>query len=159
MQPTMSKPEPYHYTESGLDNVYLLNGYETVETPRGVGVMITDVEGLHRAIGDILTRERKSLSGREFRFLRHEINLTQQNLSALLGVDVQTVGRWEREETEIPGPAQGLIRLLYQEKANGNLQISEPLERLAELDELISADEEITLDNTPSGWRPVAEAA
>jgi putative transcriptional regulator len=157
MNEEMSKP--YQYRECGLDNVWLVGGVEHVETPRGSGVTINDVEGLHRVIGDILVREKKNLSGKEFRFLRHEINLTQSNLAAILGVDVQTVGRWERNECEIPGPAQGLVRLLFSEKTSGNRAISEPLERLAELDEQIGEGEEITLQETPEGWTPVAEAA
>jgi putative transcriptional regulator len=157
MSTHMSKP--YHYTECGLDNVMLIGGVERVKTPRGEGITIKDVEGLHRVIGDILVRERKNLSGKEFRFLRHEINATQLVISSLLGVDVQTVGRWERDESEIPGPAQGLIRLLYEEKINNNREISEPLERLADLDEQLSGGEEITLQETPEGWAPVSEAA
>lgn len=155
-----AKERPYRYTESGLDNIYLVNGYKFVETPRGRGVEIQDMEGLHRAIANILVRERKELTGREFRFLRHEINITQQALAALLGVTVLTVGRWEREEGEgVSGPAQRLIRLLYEEKINGNQEISEPLEKLAELDEMYGTAEEITLEKTPQDWQPTPAAA
>jgi DNA-binding transcriptional regulator YiaG len=133
-----------------------VGGVEFTETPRGKGVTIKDIEGLHRVIGSILVRERKNLNGREFRFLRHEINATQQLVATLLRVDVQTVGRWERGECEIPGPAQGLIRLLYEEKINDNKAISEPLERLAELDEQSATHEEITLHETPEGWQAAA---
>src|SRR5262249_5524514 len=117
-----------------------------------------DVEGLHKVIGTILAREKKNLTGREFRFLRHEINLTQQNLAAILGVDVQSVGRWERGESEIPGPAQGVIRLLFIEKMNGNTAICKPLKGLADLDEKMGDDQEIRLEETPEGWR-LADAA
>jgi putative transcriptional regulator len=46
----------YHYRECGLDNIYLLNGFDPVETPRGVSVQIRDREGLHLAIGRCLVR-------------------------------------------------------------------------------------------------------
>jgi len=36
----------YHYRECGLDNVWLLNGYELHDTPYGKGVSFVDVEGL-----------------------------------------------------------------------------------------------------------------
>lgn len=157
----LMKSRRYHYTECGLDNIYLLNGVETVETPRGKGVKIEDMEGLHRAIALILVREKKELSGKEFRFLRHEINMTQLVLAALLGVDAQTVARWEKGVSEkIPGPAQGIIRLLYEEQTNGNQAICEPLRRLAELDELANSDEEaIEFEDTEEGWQPVSAAA
>jgi putative transcriptional regulator len=153
--------KPYQYRECGLDNVWLIGGVDHTVTPRGTGITIQDIEGLHRVIGNILVRERKNLTGREFRFLRHEINMTQQNLAAVLGVDVQSVGRWERGESKggIPRPAQGLIRLLYEEKANGNRQICEPLEWLAALDEQTGDEEEITLQETPDGWAIFSDAA
>lgn len=159
MSEVLSKP--YQYRECGLDNVLLIGGVGYAETPRGTGVTIQDIEGLHRVIGNILVREKKNLTGREFRFLRHEINMTQQNLAAVLGVDVQSIGRWERGESKagVPRPAQGLIRLLYEEKANGNMQICEPLERLAELDEQMGDEEEITIHETPDGWAIFSAAA
>ncbi len=147
----------HHYKACGLDNVYLDGGVEYINAPRGKVLHIRDLEGLHRAIGHWLVHERKNLTGKEFQFLRHEINLTQQNLAGILGTDVQNVGRWEREEGDkIPGPAQGLIRLLYDEKINGNKEISEPLERLAELDEQMEGTEEIRFTDGPEGWSTAA---
>jgi len=162
-EPYMLQSTRYHYTECGLDNIYLLNGHDPVETPRGIGVMIQDVDGLHLAIGRMLVREKRDLRGREIRFLRHELNLTQQNLALVLRVNVQAVARWEKEQTKegIPGPAQGLIRLLYEEHTRGNKKIMEPLKRLAELDELMNdgADETIDfVDTGDEGWQRSMEA-
>jgi putative transcriptional regulator len=150
-KPTRAKR--YHYRGCGLDNIYLEGGVNYIQTPRGKTAQIEDIEGLHRAIGRWLVREKKNLSGKEFRFLRHEINLTQQTLAALLNTDVQNVGRWERGEGEkISGPAQNLIRLLYDEKINGNSAISEPLARLAELDQRMRDNKEIKFGTGPEGW-------
>jgi DNA-binding transcriptional regulator YiaG len=146
-------PKLYRYKGCGLDNVYLEGGVEYVQTPRGWVLRIEDMDGLHRAIGRSLVHEKKNLTGKEFRFLRHEINLTLQNLAAILNTDVQNIGRWEREEVDkIPGPAQGLIRLLYDEKINGNTEVIKSLERLAELDEQMGADEDMTFEPGPEGW-------
>lgn len=157
----MAQSDRYHYTECGLDNIYLLNGFEFVETPRGRAVNIRNKEGLHRAIGLILVQERKSLTGREFRFLRHELNLTQQTLAELLGVNVQSVARWEKGRTKEPidGAAQRLVRLMYGEVINQNEAIMRPLRRLAELDEMMETDDEIVFEDTVDGWQPPLLAA
>lgn len=46
----------YHYTDGGLRNVWLANGYTKQKTPFGEGVAIQDVEGLTRAICTMLTK-------------------------------------------------------------------------------------------------------
>jgi DNA-binding transcriptional regulator YiaG len=158
----MTKPrgslKKYHYTECGLGYIYLIDGVNSIASPRGKTIHIQHIEGLHRAIGEMLIFDRKNLDGPEFRFLRHELNMTQQNLAVLLGVDVQTVGRYERERrTDIPGPAQRIVRLLYSEKINNNRDICEPLERLAELDEM-SAIDEVDFQETSDGWQQALAA-
>lgn len=157
----MVRPRRYHYTECGLDNVYLLNGFEPVDTPRGLGVTIRNREGLHRAIGLWLVRDKRNLTGKEFRFLRHELNLTQQNLAELLGVNVQAIARWEKGRTKEPidGPAQRMLRLMYSEVVSRNEAIMEPLRRLAELDELIHEEEELEFEDTEEGWQTPLMAA
>lgn len=147
----------YHYTECGLDNIYLLNGFESVETPRGKAVQIKNIDGLHRAIGTMLAQEKKNLNGNEFRFLRHEINQTQQTLAGILGVNVQSVARWEKGRTKstIDGPAQRLLRILYMEFIKQNNDIAESLRELSELDEILeNDDEDIVFTDTGEGWQP-----
>lgn len=124
----------YHYTECGLDNVYLMNGFEVTETPYGPGVIFHDVDGLHLAIGLQLADQSAPLTGAEVRFLRHELDLSQKVLAGLLGVDEQTVARWEKNKATIPGPAQRLLAAFYREQANGDQGVAAALHRLSELD-------------------------
>lgn len=148
--------ERYQYTECGIDSIYLLNGYEYVDTPRGGGVVIEDIDGLHRAIGQYLVCDKKRLNGQEFRFLRHELNMTQAKLAAAVDVTDQTVARWEKGETDIHGAADKVVRMLYAEHAGGNQRMTEIVERLADLDRLI--DQETSFEDTEEGWR-LADAA
>ena len=60
----------YKYTECGLKNVYLVNGFHERKTPYGKAVSIDNVEGLHRVIGLHLADNKPNLTGAEFRFLR-----------------------------------------------------------------------------------------
>ena len=61
----------YHYTESGLTNVWLANGYTVRKTKYGEGVSIQDADGLHRALARVLSNKAR-LTGTEVRFLRKE---------------------------------------------------------------------------------------
>jgi DNA-binding transcriptional regulator YiaG len=142
----------YYYTESGLDSIYLVNGFEFVDSPRGRSVVIQDIDGLHDMIGTILINERKDLSGKELRFLRQEMAMSQDTLANLLGVSDQSIRNWEREKTAgITSTAQSVVRLLYQEHLGGNEKIKGSLKRIADLEEEI--DHRLTLEATNKGWQ------
>jgi DNA-binding transcriptional regulator YiaG len=141
---------PYHYRESGLDSVYLMNGFVIRETERGQLTNIADIDGLHQAIGRVLLDERKRLSGKEFRFLRHELGMSQSVLAELIGTDEQTVARWEKGQTKAPKTAEATLRLLYEEKLNGNVRVSETLRRIADLE--ASLDRRMEFVETDQGW-------
>ncbi|MFC3180901.1 helix-turn-helix domain-containing protein [Cypionkella sinensis] len=98
---------------SGLDDVVLLNGFVRHETEYGDGVSIDHVDNLHLAIALHILTTKKALSPKEFRFLRGELELTQDALGDLIGVDGQTVARYEKGSTPISGPADRLIRVFF----------------------------------------------
>jgi len=120
----------YRYTESGLKNVWLQNGYTIKDTPYGKAVSIQDIEGLHRAIGSIIAR-RPKLTGPELRFLRKEMGMSQKGMADLVGTSEQTVSLWERRGA-IPKVAERLIKLAYLEtiSKDGNVKIKEMIDRL-----------------------------
>ncbi len=128
--------EGYHYTESGLDNVYLANGFEYVNGPNGREVVITDLDGLHEAIGRMLVYTKKDLTGRDIRFLRHEMVMSQKTLAAFLQVSEQAIARWEKGKSDVPKPAEAWIRALYHEHVHhkGVGSIRANLRRLADLE-------------------------
>jgi len=104
----------YHYRECGLPNVYLINGYREIETPYGKGISVEDVEDLHLTITQTLVEEKPSLTGPEVRFIRKFLELTQTQLSALLGVEDQSVRRWEKLDN-VPKQADHGIRLVFRD--------------------------------------------
>ena len=105
--------EPLPYRGCGLDGIYLLNGYEHWEHDGESYVNITDIDGLHNAIGRYLVSHRKGLSPKEIRFLRKTMGLTQAELAAKLGNNSQSVARWEKGECEIPGASEKLLRATF----------------------------------------------
>ena len=102
----------YHYTESGLRNVHLQNGFTEIDTPYGKAVSIHGIDDLHRAIAGHLIRQ-PYLSGREFRFLRIELDMTQREVGEYLGVGPQSVAMWEKS-ARVLRKADQIIRALYQ---------------------------------------------
>lgn len=126
--------EPLHYTECGLEDVYLASGYERKPGKRGDNIIVHNLEGLYEAIGTWLVRERKLLSPSEARFLRRQIDLSQSQLALMLGCDAQTVARWEKGKTEISGPADRMLRTLFMLKHSAAGEIEGMLDRIAEID-------------------------
>jgi putative transcriptional regulator len=112
----------YHYTECGLKNVWLTNGYQVCEFDGEKAVSITDAEQLHEVIGRTLAAK-CTLSAAEIRFLRKELGLSQKRLADLLGSTEQTVSLWVRRG-RTPTGYDRLIRLLYLE--NYATQIATP---------------------------------
>ena len=146
----------YHYTECGLKNIYLLNGYKFIDTSRGKAISIKDVDGLHKAIGLFLVTNKKDLSGDEVRFLRLGMLMSQSTLAELLGTSDQTIRRWERGKVTIPKPSESLLRLLYREHVHDkDGKISTVLREIADLEEMINGKEFLFKD-TSKGWKSAA---
>ena len=133
--------ELYYYKECGLDNVWIKDGVEYHDTPYGRGISIHKQANLHKAIGLDIAKSLYNMRPQELRFLRIEMELSQKNLGALIGVDAQTIARWEKGETEISGPAELIIKSLYIQHAGEHPDIQNLCHDLAELDETAYAQE------------------
>ena len=139
----------YHYTESGLTNVWLANGYTIRKTQYGEGVSIQDSEGRHRALARALSNKPR-LTGTEVRFLRKEMGLSQRGLGELLGVTDQAVALWERKG-RLPKTADRLLRLIYVEHDRGNAPIRTTIQRINDMN---SQDhEQIIAETARGGWK------
>jgi len=156
--------EPYHYKMCGLDDIYLLNGFKIQTTEYGQGVSVENAQELHKEIGRFLILNRKALSRKEIKFLRKEMEVTQEDLGQCLGVTGQTVARYEKGETEIPGPVDKLIRFLYafhllpeEQRAKFLEEVMKAQEELREIDEKESSP--IYFGATDTGWDEVRREA
>lgn len=108
----------YRYTESGLDNV-IIGGVSFVSDDAGVAVIhIPNVNGLHHAIAYGIVTRPAMMNGKEMRFLRSEMGMTQAELASMIHREPLTISRWERGETEIDANAETLIRLYAIDKLN-----------------------------------------
>lgn len=141
----------YHYTECGLTNVWLANGFTVRKTNYGEGVSIHDADGLHKAIGRALANKLR-LTGAEIRFLRKEMGMSQRGLGELLGVADQTVALWERNKGRMPKTADRLLRLIYVEHGDGNVRIANFIEKINDLTQQ-QQEQIIAEEDKGGGWR------
>jgi len=104
---------PYEYKECGLEGIFLHNGYHAMEHDGEHFVSVFETEKLHRKIGEYIVATRKELAPDEIRFLRKTMDLTQSELGRWIGQSSQQVARWEKGQSEIPGPADRLMRAIF----------------------------------------------
>lgn len=139
----------YKYTESGLKNVWLANGYRE----RGDAVSIEDSDGLHKAIGRSLARK-PNLSGPEFRYLRKELGLSQARIASLLKVTEDAVSLWERNG-RVPQASARVVQAMYLEFVDGDVKLRELVETLSNLDNKTA--ERMIFREADGGWLEAAD--
>lgn len=132
------KTQSYHYTESGLNNIYLVNGFEITKNDDGEEeIFIHDIHGLHKAISRILIFKKGLLLGNEIKFIRGILDLSQKKLASLIGCRYQQILLWEKDKNKLSKPADRLLRiclLTYIHKELDNGEIFDQINKIADLD-------------------------
>ena len=87
----------YHYTESGLDNIWL-EGITVYSCPNCEveSADIPDLEGLHKLLAKDIILTPLPMRGAELRFLRKEAKLKLKDFAEILGVDPKTINNLEK---------------------------------------------------------------
>jgi DNA-binding transcriptional regulator YiaG len=138
----------YHYTDGGLRNVWLANGYERVETPYGKALTIQDLPGLTRAICKALVRKNSKLTGAEFRYLRQAMLMSQASLGRTLGRTDQAIAGWEKN-SKVPKFADQMLRVVYAAHADGNEQVKNIIHAMNDVERTIN----FVMTETKMGWQ------
>ncbi len=145
----------HHYVECGLSYVYLENGFHIEVIDGEEYVSVDDVDSLHEVIGRALVDKPSALDGKEARFLRVEMNLSQKRLGELLNVQDQSVARWEKNQIAMPRAADVLLRSLYLESIRQESHVGHLLQVLAESDAEL-AIRELTFREIENHWQRTA---
>jgi DNA-binding transcriptional regulator YiaG len=138
----------YHYTECGLDYVYLVNGFVVHDTGYGGAVEVEHADRLDRQIAQAIIDHQGPLTGQEVRFLRGLLDLTQAELGDLLGKDAQSVARWERSKTAIPPTEDRALRQIYLEETGHVVKFVETARRVSAIKMRINR---VTFRELPQG--------
>jgi transcriptional regulator with XRE-family HTH domain len=137
------------YGACGLDGVYLLNGWSRENVDGEDYLAVEDLDGLWKTIGFHLVSERKSLESQEIRFLREHMDLTQAELAAKVRVADQTIARREKGETETPGSADFMVRILFLTSERAQPEGRKIIDKVSDfLDDIIKRDEPPTRSAT-----------
>jgi transcriptional regulator with XRE-family HTH domain len=149
----------YRYTESGLDNVYV-HGADFVTDDAGETVVsIPNIAGLHRAIATAIVMKTASMTGKELRFLRTEMGMTQAELAAIVHREPLAISRWERGEVDsIDTNAETLIRLHAREALN--LEVAASVKDISAWSVPSASTPTLDIDGSdPNDYRPMPLAA
>jgi DNA-binding transcriptional regulator YiaG len=138
----------YHYTDGGLRNIWLANGYEREETPYGKALTIQDLPGLTRAICKALVRKNSKLTGAEFRYLRQAMLMSQASLGRTLGRTDQAIAGWEKN-SKVPKFADQMLRVVYAAHADGNEQVKNIIHAMNDVERTIN----FVMTETKMGWQ------
>ena len=126
----------FHYTACGLDNVWLANGFKVKTTRHGNAVAVNDVDGLHQLIAQTLIDKPSRLTGKEFRFLRTQLGLSQEALGTMLDFSENAVSLWERKDT-VPAACDQWLRMSVLAKLEGNAKLADAIARTQSVHKLI----------------------
>lgn len=153
----------YHYTECGLDNIYLINGFEITKNNDDEEIFIHDIHGLHRMIGMSLIGKQGSLLGNEIKFIRTTLDFSQSTLAKLLGCTYQTILLWEKNKTPISKTADRLLRIIFFEYLNPQKDktVYDLINEIADFDaEIISEQKinKISFEEVSEKWQLVLVA-
>lgn len=105
----------YHFTECGLNYVYLANGYNITHEDGEEFVSFDDLDMIQFSIADHICKQTIRMSGQQVKFIRKELDLSQSKFGEILFCDRQTVARWEKGEVALPKLPEAMIRALYLE--------------------------------------------
>lgn len=144
----------YHYTECGLSNIVLANGYNVEIIDEEEYTSIDDMNGLHKAIALAIVESNGALTNEEFKFLRVEMNISQKALGERFDVSEQTIARYEKE-TKVPRITDAALRSLYMESQDKNNPMGFFLDMLADT-EAKEAAQEIVMEEVNDNWKIAA---
>ena len=149
------KMEPYHYTECGLDNVWIANGFSRKKFgAHDCAVMVHDQKGLWDVIARQIIDQDSRIVGQQLRFLRSMLDWTQTELGKRLGYnDGQRVAAWEKAAHKpVPVIADAFVRGVYREKIGEAPELTALSKRLQEIGDMVSAPRLVLEEGPAGGW-------
>lgn len=132
----------YHYVESGLNQVWLRNGYVEEITAYGPTIAFRNIASLHKAIALSIIDVVGKFKAQEIRFLRQNLGMSRRHLGDWLGVAERRLVLWEEGRRPITLGADKMLRLVVKAHLSPRTTLRQAL---AELNEVNRATGDCTL--------------
>jgi putative transcriptional regulator len=146
---------PFPYGGGGLDWVFLEDGYSIHETPYGRGVAIQDADSLHNLVLREIITSPHPIRGQELRFIRSMLDLSQEGMGKIIGVQRLQVTRMEANRKKLITPsADRAIRMFFALQQDDRDLADRILELLNEFDG--QEHEKTTFTPSDHGWTRAA---
>lgn len=110
----------YHYTESGLPNIHLKNGFNLETFDGEEFVSFYNIDGLHKVIATALCKKVSLLTPDEFKFLRKELNYSTEQLSVVMRADIAKIESGDKPLFQV---VDHQLRTLYLVLTNQNTSL------------------------------------
>lgn len=144
----------YHFTDGGLRNVWLTNGFVERKTAYGKAISFHDLDGLINAICLALAKKPGKLTGAEFRYIRSALLLSQKSFGKMVGYTEQAVAKWEKSG-KVPKAIDLIIRMIYVNKNNGNAEVRAMVDMLNIMDKI--SNTKIVISESNDKWESIIE--
>ena len=144
----------HHYTECGLDYVFLKNGFTLHETPYGKGVSFDNVPKMNEEIAKIIILNKPTLEGQDLKFLRLVTNLSQTMLGKMVGVERDAIAKAESQyHKKLSRPMDKLVRIFALEYIDDQ-KIRALIDKLGDLDDALDKHKMgmMCVEQGETGW-------
>lgn len=105
--------DPFHFVDSGLDNVYLVGIKYFKDEDGNTTAEIPALEQLMQLIARDIVLASRDLTGKEVKYLRKRLGKKATEFSTYLGLEPETLSRIEKEKQSASQQVQKLSRLAY----------------------------------------------
>jgi len=105
--------QPFHFTDSGLSNVYLVGIKYFQCSCGGLTAEIPAIKQLLELIAQNLIEKPEALTGDEVRFLRKRLGKKAKDFAAEVGIEPETLSRIENGHLPVAQQTDKLIRADY----------------------------------------------
>lgn len=138
------------YLHFAVPNLFLESGYHQEDSVYGELTTYSDEDGLEECIRRILIQIPKRFNGRQLRFLRRGLNLSQNEFGKLIDKTEQTVARIEKSSKLVSRSIDLTIRTSYFSKYKPDTHIGEILSIVDEKSNFLK--EKIILSYVTGKW-------